>query len=193
VSRRAASRVRARRGGRIISLDPDAPQAPDQVRRVEPDSGLPLTRRRFGVRISKEAVMATTVRRTAYFSMKTPNRPGQGARLLSGLAAHGVNLLAFTGFPNAGRAQVDFIPYDANKFTRAARKLGMKVSKKKTVFLAQGSDKAGAVASICGKLAKAGINMVAMDAVAAGGKRYGAMFWVRPRDVARAARVLRAR
>ena len=88
---------------------------------------------------------------------------------------------------------MDFVPYDASKFTRAARKLGMKVSKKKTVFLAQGGDKAGAVASICSKLAKAGINMVAMDAVAAGGKRYGAMFWVRPRDVARAARVLRAR
>jgi hypothetical protein len=137
--------------------------------------------------------MATTVRKTAYFSMKTPNRPGQGARLLSSLAAHGVNLLAFTGFPNAGQAQVDFIPYDVTKFTRAARKLGMNVSKKKTVFLAQGTDKAGAIASICSKLAKAGINMVAMDAVAAGGKRYGAIFWVRPRDVARASRVLRAR
>jgi len=136
--------------------------------------------------------MATTVRKTAYFSMKTPNRTGEGARLLSALSAHGVNLLAFTGFPNAGRAQVDFIPYDVAKFTLAARKLGLKVSKKKTVFLAQGADKSGAVASICSKLAKAGINMVAMDAVAAGGKRYGAIFWVRPRDVARAARVLRA-
>ena len=137
--------------------------------------------------------MATTVRKAAYFSMKTPNRAGQGAKLLNALAAHQVYLRAFTGFPNAGRAQVDFIPYDAAKFTRAARQLGLKVSKRKTVFLAQGTDKAGAVAGICGKLAKAGINMVAMDAVAAGGKRYGAMFWVRPRDVARAARVLRAR
>ena len=137
--------------------------------------------------------MATTVRKTAYFSMKTPNRAGQGSRLLNGLAAHGVNLLAFTGFPNAGRAQVDFIPYDVSKFTQAARKLGMKVSKRKTVFLAQGSDKAGACATICGKLAKAGINMVAMDAVAAGRGRFGAIFWVRSRDVARASRVLRAR
>ena len=137
--------------------------------------------------------MATTVRKSAYFSMKTPNRAGQGARMLSALAAHGVNLLAFTGFPNAGRAQVDFIPYNVSKFTLAARKLGMKVSKKKTVFLAQGSDKAGACAAICGKLAKAGINMVAMDAVAAGQGRFGAIFWVKPRDVARAARVLRAR
>ena len=137
--------------------------------------------------------MATTVRRTAYFSMKAPNRPGQGARLLNALAAHKVNLLAFTGFPNAGRAQVDFIPYDAAKFARAARKLGMKVSKKKTVFLVQGSDKAGAIAGICSKLARAGINMVAMDAVAAGSGRYGAIFWVKPRDVGRASRVLRAR
>jgi hypothetical protein len=31
-----------------------------------------------------------TVRKTAYFSMKTPNTPGQGSRILSGLAAHGV-------------------------------------------------------------------------------------------------------
>jgi len=137
--------------------------------------------------------MATTIRKAHYFSMRTANRAGQGARLLNGLAAHGVNLRAFTGFPNAGRAQVDFIPYDVAKFTRAARKLGFKVSKKKTVFLAQGTDKAGAVAGICSKLAKAGINMVAMDAVAAGGARFGAIFWVKQRDVARAARVLRAR
>ena len=137
--------------------------------------------------------MATTVRKTAYFSMKTPNRAGQGARLLSALAAHGVNLLAFTGFPNAGGAQVDFIPYDVSKFTVAARKLGMKVSKRKTVFIARGTDKAGACAGICGKLARAGINMVAMDAVAAGGGRFGAIFWVKQRDVARASRVLRAR
>lgn len=137
--------------------------------------------------------MATTVRKTAYFSMKTPNRSGQGARLLNALAAHKVNLVAFTGFPNAGRAQVDFIPYDAAKFARAARQLGMKVSKKKTVFLAQGSDKAGAIAGICSKLARAGINMVAMDAIAAGSGRYGAIFWVKARDVGRASRVLRAR
>lgn len=137
--------------------------------------------------------MATTIRKTAYFSMKTPNRAGQGARLLNGLAAHGVNLLAFTGFPSAGGAQVDFIPYDAAKFSRAARKLGMKTSPRKTVFLVQGADKTGAIAAICGKLAKAGINMVAMDAVAAAGGRYGAIFWVRPRDVARASRVLHAK
>jgi hypothetical protein len=137
--------------------------------------------------------MSTNIRKTVYFSMKTPNRAGQGARLLNGLAAHGVNLRAFTGFPNAGGAQVDFMPYDAGKFVSAARKLGMKVSKRKTVFVATGTDKTGAVAAICSRLAKAGINMVAMDAVAAGAGRFGAIFWVKPGDVAKASRVLGAR
>lgn len=137
--------------------------------------------------------MATTIRKAAYFSMKTPNRAGQGARLLAALAEHGVDLRAFTGFPAAGGAQVDFIPYDAAKFTRAARRLGLKTSKKKVVFLAQGTDQPGAIAKICGKLAQARINMTAMDAVAAGKGRFGAIFWVKPKQVAKAARILGAR
>jgi hypothetical protein len=125
--------------------------------------------------------------------MTTPNRAGQGARLLNGLAEEGVNLLAFTGFPSAGKAQIDFIPYDDASFTRAARKLGLRLSRKKTVFVAQGDDEPGAIAKICDKLAQARINMVAMDAVAAGKGRFGAIFWVKPKDVARAAKVLGAR
>jgi len=137
--------------------------------------------------------MATSIRKAAYFSIHTPNRAGVGARMLKGLSDQGVNLLAFTGFPHAGRAQVDFIPADSGKFLRAARKLGLRVGKRKTVFIARGGDKPGAIAGICGKLAKAGINMVAMDAVAAGNGRYGAIFWVKRKDVGRASRVLGAR
>jgi hypothetical protein len=137
--------------------------------------------------------MATTIRKAAYFSMHTPNRAGQGARILKGLRDEGVNLRAFTGFPTAGRAQVDFIPYDAGQFLRAARKLGLKVGKRKTVFIALGDDRPGVIAAICDKLAIARINMVAMDAVAVGKGRCGAIFWVKPKDVGRASRVLGAR
>ena len=137
--------------------------------------------------------MATTIRKAAYFSMHTANRAGQGARMLKALRDEGVDLLAFTGFPNAGRAQVDFIPVDSGEFLRAARKFGIKVGKRKTVFIAQGGDKPGAIAAICGKLAQAGVNMVAMDAVAAGRGRYGAIFWVKRKDVRRASRILGAR
>ena len=134
-----------------------------------------------------------TIRKAAYFSMHVPNRAGVCAQMLGGLRDEGVNLRAFTGFPDAGRSQVDFMPVDTGKFLRAARKLGLKVGKRKTVFIAQGADKPGAIAAIGTRLGAAGINMVAMDAVAAGGGRFGAMFWVKSRDVARASRVLRAR
>jgi hypothetical protein len=61
------------------------------------------------------------------------------------------------------------------------------------VFLAQGDDRVGALTQILGKLAKARINVVALNAATAGKRRYGAMFWVRPKDVGKAARLLRAR
>lgn len=133
------------------------------------------------------------IRKASYYSMKVPQRPGAGAQLLGQLKAAKVNLLAFTGFPAGGGAQVDFIPQDNAKFMKAARKAKLKLSSRKTVFLAQGEDRVGALTQALGKLAKAKINLVSLQAVTAGKRRYGAMFWVRPKDVARASRALKAR
>ena len=133
------------------------------------------------------------VRKASYYSMKVPQRPGAGAQLLGELKKAKVNLLAFTGFPASGGAQVDFIPKDNAKFTQAARKAKMKLSARKTVFLAQGADKVGALTTILNRLAKAKINLVSLQAVTAGSGRFGAMFWVKSKDVVRASRVLKAR
>jgi prephenate dehydratase len=137
--------------------------------------------------------MATRVRKAEYYSMKVPNRPGAGAKLLETLKAEGVGLLAFTGFPVRGGVQVDFIPQNGTTFRRAAKRAGWKVSPRKTVFLMQGDDRVGALTGVLGKLAAARISLTALDAAMAGGGRYGAMFWVKKKDVARAARLLRAR
>src|SRR3990170_1562371 len=110
---------------------------------------------------AKEETMA--VRKASYYSMKVPQRPGAGAQLLAALKAAKVNLLAFTGFPASGGAQVDFIPKDNAKFTQAARKAKMKLSARKTVFLAQGADKVGALTAILSRLAKAKINLVSLQ------------------------------
>ncbi len=134
-----------------------------------------------------------SVRKASYYSMKVPQRPGSGASLLAALKAAKVNLLAFTGFPEGGGAQGDFVPQDNAKFLKAARKAGLRVSARKTVFLAQGDDKVGALTQVLGKLGKAKINLVALSAVTAGKRRYGMLFWVKPKDVAKAARLLRAR
>jgi prephenate dehydratase len=133
------------------------------------------------------------IRKVAYFSMQIPNRPGVGAEMLKAIAKDRLNLLAFTGFPSGVGAQVDFVPAKPGEFARGAKKHGIKLSKRKTAFLVQGEDRVGALVRILDALAKAKINMVAMDAVTAGGGRFGAIFWVKPKDVARASRLLRAK
>lgn len=134
-----------------------------------------------------------SIRKADYYSMKVSQRPGAGAKLLAAMKAARVNLLAFTGFPSGGGAQVDFVPENRTKFLQAAKRAGLRVSKRKTVFVARGDDRVGALTGILGKLAKAKINLVSLSAVTAGKRRYGMIFWVKKKDVGRASRVLGAR
>jgi hypothetical protein len=136
--------------------------------------------------------MADTVKRVQYFYVEVSDKPGEGARLLTLFKDARVSLLAFSGFPKGRRAQVDFIPADPAAFRAAARKAKLKVVGPKTGFLIQGEDRTGAVAEVMAKLAEAKINITACDAVAAGEGRYGAILWVKPRDVQKTSRVLEA-
>ena len=137
--------------------------------------------------------MAETVRKVDYFYIETPDKPGEGAKVLAALRDAGVNLVGFTAFPR-GRwgAQIDFIPEDAVAFKTAARKAGLKLSAKKTGFLLQGEDRPGVIASLMAKLAAVNVNVTAIDAVSAGNGRYGAILWVKPADVRKAVKALGA-
>ncbi|MBK9116597.1 MAG: hypothetical protein IPM22_13490 [Betaproteobacteria bacterium] len=137
--------------------------------------------------------MSDRLRKVDYFYAMLPNTAGQGAKVMAGLAAAGVNLLAFSGFPAGRRAQLDLVPEDSAKLKRAAKKLGLKLSAKKTGFLVTGDDRVGALTGILAALAAAKINVTAVDAVSGGKGRYGAIFWVKPQAVARAAKLLGAK
>ncbi len=137
--------------------------------------------------------MADIVRKMDYFSIPAANRPGEGLRYLDGLRQRGVNLLAFTGFPRGRRAQIDFVPEDTAALRAAAKQMKLALGARKTAFLLQGDDRAGALADTLEKLAAAKINVTAMDAVTSGDGRFGAIFWVKPGDVNRAAKLLGAR
>ena len=137
--------------------------------------------------------MAGVVKRIEYYYTVVPDRAGAGANVLNALKAARVNLLAFKGFPSgAGRAQLDFVPSSQRSFQAAARKAGIRLVGPKTAFLIQGQDRVGAVADITSKLAQAHINVTAVDAIAAGQRRYGAILWVKPRKVGQAAKILGA-
>jgi hypothetical protein len=134
------------------------------------------------------------VRKVNYCYPIVPNRAGQGARILSEIADAGINLLAYSGFPvGGGRSQLDLVVDDVAPLRRVARRNGWRLSKVKKGFVIQGTDRAGAVHRQLQKLAEARINVTAADAVSAGQGRYGMILWVKPRDYARAARVLGAR
>lgn len=134
--------------------------------------------------------MAETIQRVQYFYTEVSDKPGEGARLLNLLRDEGVNLLAFSGFPKGRRAQIDFVPSDQAAFKAAAKKAKVKLVGPKTAFLIEGDDRVGALADSLNNLAEAKINVTAVDAVAAGLGRYGAILWVKPGDVRKAAAAL---
>ena len=136
--------------------------------------------------------MADSIRVVEYFYVETPNTPGVAAAMLATLRDAGVNLLAFSGFPSGRRAQIDFVPEDAAAFRAVARAAKWKLVGPKKAFLVAGADRPGAVAELMGRLAQARINVTAIDALCAGGGAFGAILWVDPRAVAKAARALGA-
>jgi hypothetical protein len=130
--------------------------------------------------------MADTIRLVEYFYVTAPNKPGEGARALATLKEAGVNLLAFSGFPQGRRAQMDFVPADPTAFKQAAKRAKWKVVGPKRGFLVQGDDRVGAAAELLDRLGGAKINVTAIDAVCVDG-RYAAIFWVASKDVKKAA------
>lgn len=136
--------------------------------------------------------MADTIRKVSYCYTTIPDKPGEGTRLLEALRSAGVNLLALHAFPSARKAQVDFVAADAGLLAAAAKGAKIKLSKPKTAFLIDGDDRVGALAGVLGRLSTAKINVTAVTGVCAGMGRYGAILWVKQKDVTKASSALGA-
>jgi prephenate dehydratase len=138
----------------------------------------------------EEEAMPDTIGTAQYYKIQTPDKPGECVCLLGTLRKAGVDLLAFSGFPRGRGAQLDVVPSDLARFKAAAKKGKWKLKGPKTCFVVEGEDRPGAVADLVAPLAGAKINITALMAICAGAGRYGALFWVKPRDVKKAAKVL---
>jgi hypothetical protein len=131
------------------------------------------------------------IRQIDYFYVAIPDKPGEGARVLASLYRAGINLLGVSAFPHgARRSQLDLIPEDSAAFTNAAKRAGLKLSKKKSGFLIRGDDRPGAIADITQKLAQANVNVTSVQAFSAGSGRYGGMLWAKATDLRKAAKAL---
>ena len=135
--------------------------------------------------------MPDKVVKVDHYSAAIPNKVGEGAGVLSALRDAGVNLIALWAYPSSARqAQLELIPEGSTGFSAAAKKAGLKLSKKQTAFFINGEDHPGAVAESLAKLASAGINVGAVQAVCAGMGRYGAVIFLPEADVRRASKAL---
>jgi hypothetical protein len=138
--------------------------------------------------------MADSVTRVDHYTLKVRDRVGEGARVLGALKQGRVNLLGFWGYPiGPGQSNLEVVPNSGAALKRAAKKAKLKLSDKRTAFLVQGRDRVGAVQQVMGKLAAAGINVHAIQAVCGGAGRYGSLVYVAPENVRGAAKALGAK
>jgi hypothetical protein len=133
-----------------------------------------------------------TIRLVDYFYIATTDKPGEGARILQRLKDAGVNLTVLHAFPAGRRTQVDFVPASSEAFKAAAKAAKWKVVGPKKAFVIEGEDRVGALTDYFARLGAAKINVTAVSASTSGTGRFGAVLWVKPRDVKRAGQVLGA-
>ena len=134
---------------------------------------------------------AARIERVEYYYTLVPNRVGAGAKVFNELKAQNVSLIAFNGFPlSAQRSQLDLVPSSGAALVAAAQKAGIKLVGPKVAFLISEWEHIGAVADILSKLEQVGVNVTAMQAIETGDWRYGAIIWVKPPDIDKAAKAL---
>lgn len=137
--------------------------------------------------------MPSTIRKVNYAYVTSANKPGEAGRILEALRDAGINLLAFSGFPQGrNKAQIDLVTDDLEGLKALAKRQKWKLSRPKRAFLVQGTDEVGAAIAPLARLGTAKINVIAADAVSAAEGRFGMIFWVEQRTFNRAATLINA-
>ncbi len=133
--------------------------------------------------------MADLIRTVQYFKVQIADKPGTLAGMLAPLREAGMNLMAVHAFPRNRRTQVDVVPEDPTAFKDLAKAHKWNVQGPKMCLLVDGDDRPGALTDLTDQLGSAKINMTAVTGLTAGQGRFGAILWVKPRDVKKAAKV----
>jgi hypothetical protein len=125
------------------------------------------------------------------FTFTLPDRPGELAALAGRLRAADVNLLALRATPEPGgdRSMVDCVAESAEQFRAFAESAGLAVAEEPVIYV-EGVDEPGALRHILEQVARGGVNVSGIEAVAFAG-RYGAVVRVDPADWPAALSVIR--
>ena len=123
------------------------------------------------------------------FGIRLPDRPGELARLGQSLREAEVNRVGLWGY-GEGRDKARFycVPERGEQFREFARSEGLDVEEGKTFYLT-GADHPGAMVEWLEKIAKAEINLHAINAVRIGDE-FGGFIWADQKDWETLARLL---
>lgn len=131
-----------------------------------------------------------TAKRVTYFKAKIEDKPGALLALAKDLKAKKLDLIALKGVGQAGQGDILVVAKSPDKLREAWTESRILVEEGVAIFLS-GTDTAGALVTSLDAIAKAGVNIVALEALGAGGK-FGAVLWVSPEDLDKTAQELGA-
>jgi hypothetical protein len=135
--------------------------------------------------------MAFTIRVVEYYYATVRDEVGAGYRVLSELAALGINLLAFTAVPSGPSvAQFALFPEDPRKLVAAGSSAGLALDGPYHALLVQGDDELGALAGVHRRLVDAGVDIFASSGVTDGRGSFGYLVYVREDQFERAVTAL---
>ena len=130
------------------------------------------------------------IKRVPYFSISTQDKPGELARFAKAMREANVNMAGVWGFSKGqGQAEIIAVPADPEPFKKAIQRAGWN-ARVGACFYLTGEDRVGALADTLDRVAREGINLHAVDAMAIGG-RYSAYVWAQEKDVERLGKILR--
>jgi hypothetical protein len=131
-------------------------------------------------------------KRVTYFKTMLEDKPGAGLAFAHALKKGKINLAALWAYgTQTGQAEVYCIPKDIDKFRNFLKGAGM-TTWEGVGFLLKGPDKTGALIDSLDALAKAGVNVTAVHAIAAAGN-FGAFVRVPDTDIEKATVALGAK
>ena len=127
-----------------------------------------------------------------YFKTTLEDKPGMLLAAAKEMMSKNLGLLALWAYgTQPGQGELYCIPKNPDHFRSAYKPSGMQMEEGSGFFL-KGTDKTGALVKTLDTIAKAGVNITAIHAIASGGN-YGSFIQVAPTDVERAAKAIGAK
>jgi hypothetical protein len=127
-----------------------------------------------------------------YFKTTLEDKPGVLFAFAKEMKSKNLGLLALWAYgTQPGRGELYCIPKNPDKFREAYKPSGIQIEEGTGLFL-KGADKTGALVKTLETIARVGVNIMAIHAIATGGN-YGSFVRVAPEDIEKTAKAVGAR